>query len=334
MCIVTELYTSLPQMESIVVFRVDGTPKTGTGHVMRCFAIAHHLFKRYEIKSIFIGNINGVPWLISKLKNSSEFISVLDIDSFPSKNFGDYLIIDSYTLSSQDPIYNRKWKNILCIVDDSTPLVDANIYVHCGLRTNWREGKFLSNKEFYQGIEFVPLRDGFINQRQILRVSTDCPNVLITGGGTDSSGYINVVSDALARTNLTFKAFVLSNSDLNLDSRFIVQPLGDFLDFIIPEIDLVFTSSGTSSWEFILSGIPTGVLATVDNQVENYLNQISYGISYNIGTYDSSKGFRVNSDLVVEMVRNNSLRNAIKEKALYKFSGNGAERISNLLLQE
>ena len=116
-----------------LVFRADASLELGSGHVMRCAAIATAAMSRgYE--SILVGTLGGIRWLLEHLNDKGiTIIESAHYGPFFSKE-NDVLIVDSYCINPNDSfLQEANWKGVVSLCDPLTPNYAAKIYVHPGL---------------------------------------------------------------------------------------------------------------------------------------------------------------------------------------------------------
>ncbi|NUR79355.1 MAG: spore coat protein, partial [Dermatophilaceae bacterium] len=50
-----------------IALRCDASPRTGTGHVVRCLALGDELTSR-GVRVTILGEVTGVPWLTDQVE--------------------------------------------------------------------------------------------------------------------------------------------------------------------------------------------------------------------------------------------------------------------------
>jgi spore coat polysaccharide biosynthesis predicted glycosyltransferase SpsG len=160
-----------------VIFRADATLSIGTGHVMRCWALAEELAARgWEIA--WQGSIE-VPWLNSGLASAGWPVVA------PGPIEADLAVVDSYTLN---PAYRQDLLDrgifVVAIVDSHhRELGPGTLWVNPGPPMPLNEDSRLLN-----GPEYVLIRSE-IRALRALRVSLRQPEgVTFLLGGTDFAG--------------------------------------------------------------------------------------------------------------------------------------------------
>lgn len=302
-----------------------------------CSIIEEMLERKNEV--LLVGNIEGIPWLekrIEILGSKLKFVKEKDFTSDPRR---DVLVIDSYTLDPNSRfLTNEKWHKIVALVEVGTPKYKADLYIHCGTN-NQIESEYKSQgSKFIGGIKYLPIR------KSIQRISfkpreinlQNPPNILIVGGGTDPNNFVGQLAKHLGKTTEKFQAVLFAN-DLTLsrflDTRFTVKEIGLDLEIELVFINLIFTLSGTSSWDYIASGFPVGIALGFENQQDNYEFQNMNGLALGIAQIDSDLDFRFDSLKIHRLLTDSKLRNELSVSATSAVDFLGACRIVNAILE-
>lgn len=317
------------------IIRADASEEIGAGHVMRATAIAEELIDRgYAV--IFVGTTKGIPWVDSRV-NTLGFVEVFDEPSqFTPCSDTDVLILDSYVIEPQsDFLENNRWKTVVAIVDDVTPSYVADLYLHCGSGTTWHPPYSVNRNRFLSGIEYVAIRKTIRSiQRKRVRLNSKAILIAVVGGGSDPLGFCKEFSACLCSLESEFRAVVFVNEEKDLpnDTRIAYRSVGQGFEKMLEEVDLVFTTAGTSSWELLSCGIPIGLALAVDNQLANYKYQIENHLAEDIGFRDTDGlwKFRVNS---IELLINDpTYRKQLETNARSAVDGRGVIRIADAIL--
>ena len=295
---------------------------------MRCFAIAEELSGR-GFSTVFL-NISKAPdWArsaMSRLKNCS-FINKT-IQEFQPSALLDYLILDSYNLNPADKAINKSnWMGIAALVDPISPEFDADLLISPSLRNLETKG------HCYFGPDFIPIRkDVFIN-RDNQRTENSPIKILLTGGGTDPFNFINEMLKVFNQIEENFELLILTKQRFeNLKSNYSVCAPSDNLNELLQKVDLAISPASTSSFEFIVNGIPLGIASVVENQEANYFDLYENGLALAIGGRNANETWTIDSLAIQDLILNKSLRNKLKRNQENFLSMNGASNIVDLLI--
>jgi len=312
------------------VFRADASQSIGSGHVMRCSAIAEELISRGE-EVVFVGEYAEVPWLVDWINGlgfSQIFRSPI---SYISNPVTDVLILDSYRLPIEDEfIQNKKWKGVVSIVDELTPNYFANLVIHPGISVALKSH---SGTKILTGPKYIPLRKS-IKKSEINRIHNKSLTILIVGGGTDSFNFVDSMCSALQSINAQFKAYFFTNNapEHNLDYRFTALKIGSELDEYANSADLVFTTASTTSLEFVAREVAIGIGCAIDNQEECYQALSSANIAMPIGRFILGN-WNFDDSRIKALVISSDIRDSLRNEASGFIDLGGAKRVVDEILK-
>ena len=314
---------SIPFILMRLVFRADASLKIGSGHVMRCSAIAEEAIA-HRIDCILVGSLGGVRWLESRFAEIR--CPVISIEEFPKSQSDDVLVVDSYLLQEDDDfIKENLWKSRVDIVDESTPARKSDLYIHPGLESQWFEG---DRAKFLFGPRFIPLRKSITKSIQFK--TERLGKIVIFGGGVDTYGFARIMAKKICGLPGYEKAIFISgeqNYIEELDARYKVVPFGSALDSELSDADLVFTTASTSSLEIIAREIPLGVACSVNNQIAYYEAIEKSKVAAKIGERTTTGEWELRSDVISELIFDTSFRELLRSAAHEFIDLSGSRRI-------
>jgi spore coat polysaccharide biosynthesis predicted glycosyltransferase SpsG len=314
-----------------MIFRADAAKALGSGHVMRCSAIAEEAMSR-GIECLLVGQISEMGWVQSHLRdiglkhhhNPSTFI--------PDSKGRDLLIVDSYTLDAADFFLSpNKWNSITSIADSETPNFKSNLIFHPGFNADWFSG---DKANLYFGPEYVPLRKMIKKKPQ--RSNEEVAKIVIFGGGVDAFGMGFEIARGLATISNFSEAVIYSreaNAIQKIDPRFKVLPFGKSLDIELNDADLVITTASTSSMEIIAREIPLAVLSSVHNQNAYYKEIEKLKLAACIGTKSFDGSWDLDSEELNKVVTDRNYRFNILKNMRNVIDLRGSERIVDRILE-
>ena len=317
-----------PAMRYII--RADASLETGSGHVMRSSALGEELIAR-GCEVIFIGLVTSLPWVHTRIINLGFSQILLSQDEFHPNPMTDILILDSYSLPTNDPFLARSnWNKIVCIADDVTPVYECDLVVHPGIESGW-QGNFQAI--ILSGTKFVPFRTSIKKSRKLLK-RTEILEILVVGGGVDAYGFVKAIGDSLKGLNSDFKANLISGNidPLDYDSRFCVSTPGEILDKFSLSADLVFTTASTTCLEFIARGIAVGIGCAVENQEQYYKSLPKHDVAAPIGKYTSGS-WAIDKILIRKLVESDEFRERLRSNGNKLIDLKGTKRIIDKLQQ-
>jgi len=311
-----------------LIVRADANPVIGAGHIMRLSSIIEESISR-GISTHFIGMINEMLWVRERLENISNLHFVDSSINFISNNVSDVLLLDSYTLDVNDPFLEaNRWKSVVTIVDDLTPLYKSNLRIHPGLSTNWP-----ADMNILCGPRFIPIRRNLNNLER--KTESEILRIVIVGGGTDLFGFGLSVAQTLRNLELDYEAIVFLKSENSLpfeDPRFEFQEIGNSLDLLTQGADLILTTASTTCLEFIALEKAIGVLCGIENQLDYYKRITEIGLAAPLGRYEAG-AWSVDSHLLSKLIVDETFRKDLQARTVGFIDGKGCQRILDEILK-
>jgi len=297
-----------PSRGNSLVLRVDTSPQIGTGHVMRCLALAQN-WQDYGGHAIFV-MAPGVRALEERL--NSEGINVIAMSAQPGSTDdadqtanlaweagGSWIVVDGYHFGAD---YQRTIKNSeqrLLAMDDyghashyyADFVLNQNLHAYEGFYAS-RE----SNTQLLVGTRYLLLRREFLSWRGWKReVSRIARKLLVTLGGGDADNVTLKVIQALQHVKMDGleTVVVLGGSNPHYqelqsavrESRIPIRLQSNVRK--MPELmawaDVAMSAAGTTAWELAFMGVPSLFLIQADNQRETAERLDALGVASNLG---------------------------------------------------
>lgn len=333
-----------------IFIRVDGNNIIGTGHVMRCLAIAKQL-KKFNITTIFVTSDYSMEKIIEE--NGFEILCLnsnwnnmeLELNKM-CKLITDYdieiIIIDSYYVTFK---YLEKIKSIAktYYIDDINSMkypvngiINYNIYSE--------EIKYDSKMydNLFLGTRYTPLREEFLTPKK--RTFRTVKNILITTGGTDEYNFIEhflnffIKKEDYADYNLFC---ILGRFNANIDNlnfkykkfkNIHLLSSVDNMSYYMEKCDIAITAGGTTCYELCAMGLPSIVYTLANNQlkVANTFSQKEL-IYYAGDIRENMKEtlFRINNEIIKLNEKDYWYSKSRKMQELV--DGAGAQRIAKII---
>ena len=284
--------------------RADANTRIGTGHVMRCLALAQ-AWNNTEDRVIFL--MAEVPPAL-KQRLRSEGMEVIHLSTQPGtdedarqtaalarKNGAQWVVVDGYHFGGDYQRIIKDANQRLLFIDDNGHsdhyyadiVLNQNIYAH--------ESLYLNKESYTQlllGSRYVLLRREFLNwqgwKREIPEVAH---KVLVTLGGSDPDNVTMKVLKALSRIDiqgLEVKAIVgpsnphfesLKNAMLSacpVESQEAIHTGAPCSMHILKDVDnmselmawadVAISAGGSTCWELAFMGLPNIALILAENQ--------------------------------------------------------------------
>lgn len=280
-----------------VAIRCDASAVMGTGHMIRCLALADELTARGHLVAIF-GEITDLPWVSDQVqvRRLPVFSAPQSPDALAQLLSGqgyDAAVLDGYHLAPETGVrLQASGVTVLAISDDEFGADQAgDLYLDQNLGAVARPRT--SPGEQLLGLDYALFRDELLRHRPdaapersatTAQMSAPSPTqplrVLAVFGGSDPYRAASVVVPLLMSVprplNVTaiaandVVAAELSAIELLPGQRLEVSGPRPDLMAIAADCDFAVTASGSSVWEFLCLGVPIGAVCVIDNQRVGY----------------------------------------------------------------
>lgn len=328
-------------VKPFLIVRADTETRIGTGHVMRCLALAQAWLDSGGDAGFVMAM--GAPVLETRLK--SEGIEIFKISTqagsindavqtvdLAKKKRANWVVLDGYHFDSS---YQRKIKDSghqLMVVDDMAHLDHyyADIVLNQNTHSESLKYTFESYTKLLLGPKYILLRREFLKWRGwSRRIPEVASKVLVTMGGSDPENVTLKVIQALQGVVVP-----------DLEVKIVVGPSNPYLHELqseirnlrfktgilhnaknIPELmawaDVAVSAGGSTCWELCFMGLPNVILFFAENQrpIAERLDGIGGGI--NLGLHDRL----ITEEIAVVLER------LIKEKRMRVEMSNCGQRV-------
>lgn len=334
------------------LIRVDGNSMIGTGHQMRCLAIAKELQKSCEVVFVVADEENAKVLqqtdFAIRVLNSKWDDMELELENLTSvikEENAQLLLIDSYQVTDT---YLKELKKLIKIayIDDLHQfqyscdlLMNYSIFAE---KYNYAEEYFGTDTQFMLGCDFAPLAGAYQNlpQKQIVEVK----KVLVLTGGTDAYHFaLQFVKRIASRDEFHGIQFYIVCGRYNMDIEEIraeevllsnVHVLYNVVGLSewMRDADIAISAGGTTLYELAACGTPTIAYILADNQIENV--ETFAQKEYVVSVGDVRPGFP--EEKLVEILHDmqgNAVRQQMSRKMQQLVDGRGCYRIVEKILQ-
>jgi UDP-2,4-diacetamido-2,4,6-trideoxy-beta-L-altropyranose hydrolase len=340
-----------------IVIRADASVAMGTGHVMRCLALAQ-AWQDAGGRAVF-AMAETTPTIRARLAaESCEVVPVatkagMTDDSHETlalarEHHADWIVVDGYQFSAdfQGALKAARFK--ILFLDDyghaapySADLVlNQNV---CAAEALYQAGE--PRTRFLLGPRYCLLRREFAAWRDWKReISPVCRHLLVMLGGSDPENLTARVIEALALANLEAveTTVVVGGSNphfpmiegLALRSK---QPITLRRDVAnIPELmaaaDMAVSAAGSTCWELCLLGLPALLLDVAANQSAVAEELDRKGCAVHVG--DQRVPTEKIADALERLLNSYQLRQSLSQASRQLVDGNGARRVVSILRGE
>ena len=335
---------------SAILFRTDGSASIGTGHVMRCLALAQACGDSGHTP-IFLG-ANLSEALVKRIKGER-----IDVRTLKSSPYGKE--------DQQETIAAAQSLNAMIVVVDGydfdaryqTALKDADLtvlFVDDYSHAASYDAQFVLNQNPYAkesmytkrsgdttlllGSKFCLLRREFHNFRSNREIKTKHPlKILLTFGGADPQNATGKVLQALQGLDEPIEAMVIvggSNphrpalESAIKSSAFPAYMIVDTTEMprLMAEADLALCAGGSSCYELAYMQLPMLTVVLAKNQKPVAKSLEEHGCSVNLGDLKDLKSEHV-VDAVSALIKNIRKRENMSRACCTLVDGEGVDRV-------
>ena len=345
-------------MEKKIFIRADASANIGTGHVMRCIALAQ---KWAELggEVTFLTKCEN-EMLVRRLKTEGvKLIQLPTVELGTNEDLGFTLsclskeqtkpivILDGYHFDSNFQLEIKKAGYISMVIDDYNhlPYYNANILLNQNIYAPDLNYLCDSSTIKLLGCKYAMLRREFLKQAKNEKyIPPIAKNILITMGGADPKNVTSKILDIFYNLNipdLHIKVLIGSankflpdikrrTQKINHDISISYSPPAQEIPKIFKWADIAITAGGSTCWELAYMGVPCIVITIAENQkrIGKWLER--NGVAIDMGWY-ASLNTSLLSEILIELI-NNRLKRSLMSKAGYLLvDGKGVDRICDNL---
>lgn len=339
----------------MLYIRADANATIGTGHMMRCLAIAQAVEGQGQQVTFIVADDMGAQFILERgypcIKLDSAWddldVEIEKILNLIRRYSIQQLFLDSYYVTT-------KYLKAMNQVTEVTYLDDLHqIEYPCKRLINYAiyAGHFLypldwEIEELYLGCKYTPLRKEFQNlPKKITRSNVE--NVLVLSGGTDTYHFLlqmlevilkeekfsdiqfHIVSGKYASDDLKMRDMAKSMENIHLYSNL------THMSTYMQQADVAISAGGTTLYELCACGTPTICYALADNQLENVLGFQKEDIMFYGGDIrrDDVSINNIHQKLL-QWIDNPEERGVFSVKMQNLVDGQGASRIAKILTEK
>lgn len=333
-----------------ILFRVEATPELGSGHLMRCLALAN---KFEELKSIsninitFITRSNVVGDQIKsygyKLTNLPPSKNMIEEIGYYKEYLKKAIFITDIPGISEDYLNELKEDGCLLVsIDDGSDTVFySDILINPNLSPNINQ-KYSSRTQYCSGAKYVILKKAFekyaMKKKQVKR---KVKSMFICFGGSDKNNITKKVRNIIQNMDINMLIVVGIMyphynelvKDIKNHRNIQIKRNAHNMDELIYDRDLAIISGGTLLYETCAVGTPAIVIcqSREQNREGNFFAENNAAI--NLGTSD-----KINEDTtqntILKLIPDYDKRELLSKNARGLIDGRGADRIVNIILKE
>jgi UDP-2,4-diacetamido-2,4,6-trideoxy-beta-L-altropyranose hydrolase len=335
--------------QSLLV-RADASTTIGTGHLVRCLAIAHELHRRgwqasfaaRDIPAGLRGEIEAAGYSFFPVPRHIPTTSEpAYLETVSSARFS-VAIVDRYGIDAAWHRAAARLARSVAAIDDlarAEQAVEVLVNQNLGYSESHYEGLVPASCRLLIGPEYAMLRREFREARLTgLRNRDHVRRILVFMSGGDAGNVTGQVVAALAETDAAIDVVVGSayphmESLRHLAGRqgrtAVHQSTPDMAKLMV-QADLAVGAPSSASWERCCLGLPTVTITLAENQSRVAAALSAVGATVSLGWYDAVDRSAI-AGAVAQLSGSPSRLREMSEIAARVTDGRGAERVADVL---
>ena len=335
-----------------LVIRADASPQMGTGHVMRCLALAQAW--QDEGGEVLFVSAESSPAVERRLEAEGIQLTLLpevlpgsledaQRTVIPAQKYGAcWIVIDGYHFGAAYQKYLKEAGFSLLFWDDNGRaehfyadfIINQNIHAKASL--------YQSREPYTQlllGTSYAVLRREFWPWRDWKRaIPEKAKNILVTMGGSDPDNVTLKVVQALQQiedSDLQVVVIVGGSNPHYPSLKAAVEACGESIKLrrnvtdisdLMAWADLAISAAGSTCWELAFMGVPSLLLVLAENQerAADYLYKENIAVSLGSMKWVDSPTIVSN---VISLVTNPRLREEMSSRGASLVDGFGVKRV-------
>lgn len=336
-------------MSNVLLIRADGSTTLGTGHVMRCLALAQSWIRHGG--RVVWAMAETTPSLTDRLR--AEGFSCLPVVAVAG-SLGDAheTIADAHAagtawIAADGYRFGATWQREikaagfrLLIIDDYGHAEHYSADLVLNQNASANEDLYDARERTTRlllGAPFVLLRREFLAAGPMARIiPAVARKILITLGGSDPDNVTSLAIGALAQLPESEAVVVVggSNPHLSAVQRAVAScPAGcrlvvnaDNMPALMAWADVAFSAAGSTAWELAYMGLPALLVVVAENQAGIAEALERDGVSQNLGPSATLTVGRI-TEALRRLLADAPRRAAQSEKGRQLVDGLGADRV-------
>ena len=332
-----------------VAFLIEGGETAGLGHVERSKVLATELARRGHRLTAAVRGPEGI--LAERGWPDTDALCVLprgvpaagsdELSGFLSDNPPAWVCIDGYGFRDDGSIkaLGNQGPRTLAFEDDSDTAcqLSANIVINQNTRIPDARTRDAAAEKILSGPEFALVDDAFRRARS-QRPANELKRALITLGGSDPMGLTRPALDLLERAapgeleiDLVVGPYFSDRGPFETQRHNVtIHQAPRTLAPLMAEADLVITAAGTTCWQACCLGRPIIAIVAAANQHEVARTLDDAGAALVCSAEDfAAPDFILRAE--ANLFENNTIRQAMADKARALVDGRGAKRIADAM---
>jgi UDP-2,4-diacetamido-2,4,6-trideoxy-beta-L-altropyranose hydrolase len=340
-----------------LLIRADASVAIGTGHVMRCLALAQ-AWQDAGGRVTFV-MAESTPAVEERLR--CEGAGLVRIDGVPGSDFDgeqlialartqgpSWVVVDGYEFGAgyQRSLKNERFKVVLIDDNGRTGTYAADVVLNQNIHA---QECLYKDRETYTrlllGTKYALLRREFVSACQPREISSIARKLLVSMGGSDPDNVTRRVMEAIEKVEVADLQVVVVAGGSNPHLASIAESVAKCshhcrilnnvtnMQTLISWADLAISAAGSVCWEYCALGLPAALVAVAENQIPNAealhaaeaARLVAGGSRFPIGEM---------AQLITRLANSVSERQALSRTARTLVDGGGAGRVISILMGE
>lgn len=296
-----------------LVIRADANPRIGTGHVMRCLALAQAWCDAGGAATFVCAELPEA--LEQRLRGEGmEVVRGTEIVE------ADWVVLDGYqfTVADQRAVAGR-----LLVIDDHAHAAEYAADLVLDQNLGASPADYATTARLLLGPRYALLRREFRQGRAHERIIGDGRNVLVTLGGADPDDVTTRVVEALQGMNVDARVVVGASNPHDVPGA-----LRNVTN--MPELmawaDVAISAAGSTSWELAFFGLPSLVVALAENQRPVAERLDAAGVARTLG-WHAEVTPRSIREALASLLADRDARAEMSQRGRALVDGEGASRV-------
>jgi UDP-2,4-diacetamido-2,4,6-trideoxy-beta-L-altropyranose hydrolase len=345
----------LPHNPGTLILRCDASTAMGTGHVMRCFALAQ-AWQDAGGRPVF-AIAEAAPAIRERLLADNMEVGPLEVsaggeddarkvEELALRHAAEWVMVDGYQFGAD---YQRQLKAAglkVLFVDDNGHAGHYCADLVLNQNVHADESLYVSREPYTQlllGLRYALLRREFTRWRDWKReIAAAGRKILVTMGGSDPGNVTWSIIDALHQMKIPFEAKVIVGG---ANPHYVALECGvggssAKIELVrnplhMPELmawaDVAVAAAGSTCWELCLLGLPAILMDVAPNQRRIAQELDAGGYAIHIGSAGEISAERMAAQ-IEWLLGSREMRVAVSSKARELVDGQGCGRVLSAIL--
>lgn len=288
-----------------LLIRADATPENGTGHVMRCLALAQGVARVTGCGVSFLSRLEGAG-LGDMIRAVGCRLVELDCSHPDPEDLGrtlnalggirnPWLVLDGYHFDSAYQKAVRRAGHRLLVLDDVQERGQYHADIILNQNIGAEEFQYAADPDtlILAGVEYACLRPAFLQARPPVRLAPErAVRLLVTMGGADPTNATLDVVRGLAAEPVEGLRVQIVLGPANPHGEALAEAVrgsgmelvrGADMPALMAVADLAVTATGSTCWELAFMGVPMLGVILAENQAGIGRSLADSGVARTLG---------------------------------------------------